>query len=699
MFDSPGVALSEAKHALVFAATPLLRTKVPSEGNVQFEAWLPREAGQDVPTFGLVLHAGQAVARDGRPSGYLFLLAPVGKQALLQVCRNGVKLREARVGVSDGPLHLLARQEGDRLLFQVNDRVPVEVHDLFPLRAPRGGVFALHAPGGVVLQRLLASRQTQPVRPSPLEKGDEAFARGAFAEALEQYRAQALPAAGEDRRECRYKEGVCLARLRRDREAARLFQQVADQTEGAAARWRLAALCQLWLIEARAGRGEDADAVLRTLASHARFAELAAHVPEDVRTEMFEAYYPKGTYDLLRHNPHRVRNLERALEVQTLLGAAAEKQTRIRERLLEAYQFEDRVDRAVAVAEELLRQPGLRPSRRADVLDELVWLLLRKGQSSRALDEVNRHLLCETAGPTGHYRREYLPLLVSRARIYAGQRRWRESAEDLEALLRLSPVTGTSCPLDACLLLGFVREQQGNAAGALEAWRRGLRLARQLKALHVLPAAIMASLSGEMTREDAEAMVAGVLGEIGDRSPVMMLVRSKLFPFDELEKALRATWRSPRGREYARRIALRDVSHEEMLSVQAILGAYEGCRLGAFPGELTAEEDALLWRLFNDIYRSQARGEMTQGHIVSILAAWNGATGAFGWGGLAEKLPKRLKGPLAHVFGRRSLQLKRQADALMYFRLVKAEAAQDSPLWRLAESELKKLGEQPGEGK
>src|SRR5262249_37682852 len=152
-------------------------------------------------------------------------------------------------------------------------------------------------------------------------------------------------------------------------------------------------------------------------------------------------------------------------------------------------------------------------------------------------------------------------------------------------------------------------------------------------------------------------------------------------------------------REYARRIAFRDISYEEMLSVQAILGTYEGCRLGAFPGELTTQEDALLRRLFNDIYRLQARGEVTQGQIVSILAAWNGATGAFGWGGLAPKLSRRLKGPLAYVFGRRSLQLKRQADALMYFRLVKAEATRESPLWRLAESELKKLGEQSAEGK
>src|SRR6185436_8454545 len=158
---------------------------------------------------------------------------------------------------------------------------------------------------------------------------------------------------------------------------------------------------------------------------------------------------------------------------------------------------------------------------------------------------------------------------------------------------------------------------------------------------------------------------------------------------DEIQGALRATWQGPRGREWARRIAVRDLSYEDMLCVQAILGLYEGTRLGAFPDKLTAEQDAILWQLFNDIYRGQARGELTQEQMVNILAAWSGSTGAFGWGGLG-KLPPRLRAPLAYVFAHRSLQKKQKVNAQMYYRSVKQEAPGGSVLARLADVERMK---------
>jgi hypothetical protein len=172
-----------------------------------------------------------------------------------------------------------------------------------------------------------------------------------------------------------------------------------------------------------------------------------------------------------------------------------------------------------------------------------------------------------------------------------------------------------------------------------------------------------------------------------------------LFPFDELSGALRATWRSGRGREYARRIALRDISYRESLSVQVVLGLCEGCRAGAFgAGALSPQEDALLWKLFNDLARAQRSGELTHEQIVKILTAWAGSTGMFGWAGLAPKLSPEIRGPLAYVMGRRSLRRKKSADAAMYFHAAQKDAPRDSDLWRLAEKEFTR-DEIRGEGR
>jgi len=574
-------------------------------------------------------------------------------------------------------------------VFQVNDLPPLEFHDPFPLRSSGDGVFAVHWPEGVALTRLRALRQALPRQPSALERGDEAFGQGHFAEAFDHYRAQA----GAGRAEARYKEALCLVKMQRPDDAARVFEQVGSSAESSG-RWRMPALCQLWLLEVRRDHGVEADAVFKSLAPEFRFEQLAAFVPAEVREEMLRAYLPGGTFDLLRHNPHLIRNLERARDVEHYLKAPAPSQARTRYQLLQAYLVEDRTAQARNLAEELLRNSTLAPARRIDVLEDRVWLLLRDGQPQRALDEVNAQLLARRGeSAVAQYRRAFLPLLLSRARIRANLKQWKEAEDDLKDLFRLMPDPGRdSTQLDAWLLRGFLREQQDDAKGALEAWRQGLALARRQRSLHVLSAAILASLSGEMTNQDAEQMVAGVLGDTSDRSPVLTLFRLKLFPFEELATGLRETWRSRRGHEYARRIAFRDISYGEMLSVQVVLGTFEGCRAGAFgPGELSAQEDALLWKLFNDISRAQRSGELAHEQVVKLLTAWAGSTGPFGWAGLAPKLTPEVRGPLAYVMGRRYLRLKKPGDAAMYFRTAQKEAPRDSDLWRLAEKELGRL--------
>src|SRR5262245_64608053 len=127
---------------------------------------------------------------------------------------------------------------------------------------------------------------------------------------------------------------------------------------------------------------------------------------------MLESATPKTTYDLIRYNPHLLRDLERALEAQQLLQAPEEKLGQTRTQLLTVYLLADELDRGIVLAEEMLRRPGITPGQRVDVLEAYAWLLVRKGHPQRALDEVNRYLLAGGAPTT--YDPAHLPLLLIR---------------------------------------------------------------------------------------------------------------------------------------------------------------------------------------------------------------------------------------------------------------------------------------------
>ena len=86
-----------------------------------------------------------------------------------------------------------------------------------------------------------------PVKPSPLESGDELLGREQFSEALAEYERQVLSDANTDAgQELRYKKSLCLVRLNRSDDAIAAFRQL---TAEPGSRWPLLAACQLWLLQ------------------------------------------------------------------------------------------------------------------------------------------------------------------------------------------------------------------------------------------------------------------------------------------------------------------------------------------------------------------------------------------------------------------------------------------------------------------
>src|SRR5262245_9131536 len=320
------------------ADVPVL-TRLPARANVRLEATFDdswekgTRAGLLLGTgdasgtkgYALVLHTpggGPAERDKGKPPTFADIRARNGWLSL-QILKNGLPVVEQRVRPGDlppGPLHVEAKRAGDRLTCQVGGLPPLVFQDLFPLTGD--GVCGLYWPEGARLQDVRGSREALSARPSPLERGDELYLSGKFAEALAQYRRQvAASPVGTAGQEARLKEGMALAALGRLDDAGEIFERLAPKQ---GERWPYLAACQLWVVRVRQKRLADAESILDTLLARqpaGGFDRLAVVLPREVLEKVVGDYADAGlgVYSVYL-DPQWVVRLERASEVARLLG-------------------------------------------------------------------------------------------------------------------------------------------------------------------------------------------------------------------------------------------------------------------------------------------------------------------------------------------------------------------------------------------
>jgi hypothetical protein len=333
-----------------------------------------------------------------------------------------------------------------------------------------------------------------------------------------------------------------------------------------------------------------------------------------------------------------------------------------------------------------------------EVLDDYCWVRRLSGEEKEiraALAAIDRGMAADPIH------------LVERARIHAALKDWDGAAKDLDAFLA-QPWDYHSWSA-ACLLRGFVAEQQGAPAEKVdEWWRRGLfknwtpppkdakaaayEFTKVPIGMPMLHYWIMASLVGDMTDAEAEQLLAGLTTFAGKDNPVFnKLMRPSM---------LRASWRTPRAREVARHIALRDVSFAEIARWPLFVGwirfVHEVCFTAA--DTLSPDQDELLWRMSEEIYAAYREGTLTDRYFLPFgaIAAGNPHAPGMGWREVAtllEKLPK-LRGPLAYVFGQRYVKKGDPKTALMFFKAAASDADRDPSyplLQRLAKTEIDAL--------
>ncbi|MFO0950561.1 MAG: hypothetical protein U0835_05295 [Isosphaeraceae bacterium] len=600
---------------------------------------------------------------------------------IAQIIRNDQVLREAPLRLAPGPLVLTAELQGERLMLQVNDAT-VTFQDLFPLgRNPRGR-FALDWPESARLVKLVAERQIPPAKPTLLEQGDQLYALGNLREALNRYREQQqVTPDPRDTQEVRCKEAMCLAALNDAENAAQVFEKLADES---GERWPVVAACQLWLLRLRQGRRDEADLVYTNLEAKHPFTQIAALVPADVHLQILSKY-SNGDFSFIARDPDYSRDLEFALKIANYLRAPVDQQRWIRFQLATVHFRDEQLEAAEAVLSELLREPSLEPYFESQAVDTYAWLLSRRGRADSAAAELDRRIASNREG--------LATLWLTRAKLKALSRDWNAAAADLDEFLHRRDPGDRQGLYDACLLRGFALEGRGDAEAARKAWLEGYRAASGTEDMKNLTVNMLASLSGGLTREDAMLTMFGVISATPENEPMMNLFKSSLFDPEDIERGLRTMWSNPRGKEYARRIAVRDISYGDSLTVQIPLASSEVVRWGSFGDDFTEEDDALLWGMSQDLVDAYIHGKIKFSHLIALQNVWMsaGAGGASRWWLFGSKpLSQENRGRAAYFLAHRRLRKNRKAEAQSFFKIALDSATPETSLQRRARAGLER---------
>ena len=293
--------------------------------------------------------------------------------------------------------------------------------------------------------------------------------------------------------------------------------------------------------------------------------------------------------------------------------------------------------------------------------------------------------------------------MLERARINVALKQWDKAENDLKEYFRFREEKkhgDYNWFSNASLLQGYLRLQAKDEEGARAAWRRGLlknvsKLSGhpEQAGLYIDPSAainsmIMSALADDPSEEDNERNAAWLASLASRDTTVANFIQLASLP----PTLFREMWRTPRGREWARRYALRDLTYAESARVPAWLTVSELIHQGITAGPLTEEQDDLVWKLVEDTYFAYLDRKVTEPQLLSMTLTWKGTPNIPGcsWQSVTQVLQPSVRGPLAYVMGLRyRVKLKKPAkETADFFRTALADAPPGSPLRRLAQEEL-----------
>lgn len=220
-------------------------------------------------------------------------------------------------------LHLACRYESGELTFTVNRALSLHHARLFDLVRPLSGAhFSVLLPAECSIHRLNVNERGQLEAAPPFSKADEFMNAGRVQEALTIY--ESYLHRDDLHHECRYKYAACLEVLGRRRDAQQSWEKVAGSRSHP---WSKLAMFQLWRTCLADGDTEKANAWFDLLAARGFDKHLLQIIPTADRILLNQYYLPyTRSLNCLKASPEQLANLDRAVQVQVLLGANAGQQ-------------------------------------------------------------------------------------------------------------------------------------------------------------------------------------------------------------------------------------------------------------------------------------------------------------------------------------------------------------------------------------
>lgn len=629
----------------------------------------------------------------------------------LRIVRNGIVLQRRSLSVGPGIVSLMAERDGERLRLQLNDLPEITFTDVMPLVGDAHSVFGVIWPNEAAMTHLRVDGSLIPPAASPLERADDRYDQGQFADALAQYEEQ-VRAGGDVVAEARCKSGMCLNAMNRPIEAGAAFEAVLNSPGD---RWPVVAATQLWLMRLREKRYADADALYAAVSVRFTTEQLAQYVPLVVREELVRAERIPSL-NLLLSDPEITPRIEAMYSLAKLLGLE-DAASGARNNLMVAHAVNRNFAQAASLAEDEGQIILQRLNPQTDVSEGLFWTVRwycwsqrASGHTDVALSFATRMLESQRLPSNAdaiyqtNFHRTFAPLRLELTRSLAVVGDWEaaDSAVDKFLTDMPRPISNYTFFSQPFLLKGFLIARKGDANAATAVWKRGTwqsyldqfsaesrpNLASPPGMWGMIDHWIMAALSETLSDDDAVSLWHGLLARASS-DPLMAQISSAI----QVSPAImRGTWRSPRGREHARRLAFLDLAPIEYMRTPPILVLYEKLRQDLFAGQLTSEQDEVTWSVVSRLAQMHFDGKLSKPQVLQLALAWKGTSGILGWAGVSPTLPPDFRGAVAYLMGLRYLKLGKPEEARAMFRTTSAVTPDGSAVNLLARQELERIG-------
>ena len=557
--------------------------------------------------------------------------------------------------------------------------------DLFPLPLAHAELW-IEQDTQTVIEKAELFERSIASNSSALERGDNLFVQGQWQEASEAYHQKTIDAENpEIRFEAMYKHASCQLKLGNTELAHDIFGKImnSDSKE-----WGPLAGCQLWASLLELKQVEEAEHVATLLDLQYDRATITANLPFELQIRI-RSYYLKASSGtgILIPDDNRILGLKNLVKVNEMLSRNPRVIGLSYYLYIRALHWEQQYALALNTCYDYLELHGDAESMwTGHVVAEIAWLLRLRGQSSEALELMERYQ--RRIQIDRHHRFLFSPE-YARCLIELGR-----EDEAYEHLLSIDMEQVKSgwyrLYADIYTLLAELcnnKQEQQNYYDLAKpsSWRNH---AMERKTLMSGFSSYYALLCSQYENDPQEAMkiirnfTNQHAGKPGDGNAFNSLFRN----IKVNQTVLSDMWNCPRGKTVQSDLIFRRYDFRVTTRSLLCLFTYAEIKVRVFPNGIDEQHDQLVWDMCEKSFEHFQNKRLDMKCIISLALAYKGVTNSLGWGYAKEVIPNDIKSSIAYLL---YLQSKRKGQieaAREYLRFTKVHLIAGSALSKILET-------------